>query len=72
MRVTFDSRSAFKIDAPQSRGSLDVGDMPHFVAPTLDPWRVVRAVFPHATELTILPVVTAAGAIAAFVRYDLR
>ncbi len=72
MRITFDSNSGFKFSAPRERGTLDLSDMPGYVAPSMNNRAVLAGVVPSVGIIAALTLFAMAGAMAAFLRYDLR
>ncbi len=72
MRITFNSSTGFSFSAPRERGTLDLSDMPHYVVPTPDAGKVIAGVVPSASIILGLSLFAVAGAMAAFLRYDLR
>ncbi len=72
MRITFDSNSGFKFSAPRQRGTLDVSDMPHYSPPAPPGRRIYSTVVPPAGIIIALTLFAFAGAMGAFLRYDLR
>lgn len=72
VRITVDSDRGFSFSAPREAGTLDLGDMPVFTAPGgLLPDYLVP-VMPDCTFLAIGGLLAFAGAVIAFLRYDVR
>jgi len=71
-RVTVDSKKGFSFSAPRDRGSLDVTELPVFVAPQLAFAEAAAPVLVDAGLLALYSLLAFAGAFVAFLRYDVR
>jgi ABC-type transport system involved in multi-copper enzyme maturation permease subunit len=72
IRITVDSDKGFSFSAPREKGVIDVSELPQFVAPVRT---FAEAVVPAAVDVGIMALYTVlalAGAMIAFLRYDVR
>ena len=72
MRISFDSRSGFKISAPRERGTLDLSDMPRYTPPPVTQPGTYAQMIAPAGIIASLALFAIAGAMAAVLRYDVR
>ncbi len=72
IRITVDSDKGFSFSAPREKGTIDASELPHFAPPVRT---FAEAVVPTAVDAGLLAVYTVlalAGAMVAFLRYDVR
>jgi ABC-type transport system involved in multi-copper enzyme maturation permease subunit len=71
-RITFDTDKGVKFSAPRESGSLDLSEMPDFLAPQLAFADVAGGVIVDAGILAFASLLAFIGAFVAFLRYDVR
>ncbi|RPH35817.1 DUF3526 domain-containing protein, partial [bacterium] len=72
IRITVDSDKGFSFSAPRERGTIDVSELPQFSPPVRT---FAEAVVPTAADVGLMALYTVlalAGAMIAFLRYDVR
>jgi ABC-type transport system involved in multi-copper enzyme maturation permease subunit len=72
IRITVDSDKGFSFSAPREKGTIDVSEIPQFVPPAR---KFAEAVMPTAVDVGLIALYTVlalAGAMIAFLRYDVR
>ena len=72
MRMTFDSKRGFTFSAPRSRGTLDLSDMPMYSPPLIGTRELYADLIAPSALIASLTLFAFAGAMAAFLRYDVR
>jgi ABC-type transport system involved in multi-copper enzyme maturation permease subunit len=71
-RITMDTNTGIKFSAPRESGSLDLSDLPVFTPPQVRFADVAGSVVIDAGLITLCTILSFAGAIGAFLRYDVR
>jgi ABC-type transport system involved in multi-copper enzyme maturation permease subunit len=71
-RITVDSQTGFHFSAPRERGTLDVSDLPAFLAPVTRFDETASGALIDAGLLAVFSIMAFAGAFLAFLRYDVR
>jgi len=71
-RITVDTETGIKFSAPRERGSLDLSDLPVFAPPSLSLGEAAAPVVLDAGVLILSTLLAFAGAVVAFLRYDIR
>jgi len=71
-RITVDSETGFHFSAPRERGTLDVSNVPVFVPPAGSFREAAAAALVDTGLIAALTLIACAGAVVAFLRYDVR
>jgi hypothetical protein len=71
-RITVDTKKGFQFSAPREQSSLDLSDMPAFIAPRLTFAGAAAPVVVDAGILALSSLLAFAWAFVAFLRYDVR
>ncbi|HXX64992.1 MAG TPA: ABC transporter permease subunit [Bacteroidota bacterium] len=71
-RITVDSQTGFHFSAPRERGTLDVSNVPVFSPPQSTFGEMAASVAIDAGLLSIVTLLSYAGAFLTFLRYDIR
>ncbi|HTO93538.1 MAG TPA: ABC transporter permease [Bacteroidota bacterium] len=71
-RITVDSQTGFHFSAPRERGTLDVSGVPAFAPPGVKLSEAVSSALVDTGFIAVLALLACAGALVAFLRYDVR
>ena len=71
-RITVDNQTGFHFSAPRERGTLEVSGVPAFAPPGVMFGEAASSALVDTGLIAALALLACAGALAAFLRYDVR